>query len=127
MNGKAGLYQPGADVGPGEILLVLTNCPDAGTAARLRRHLIESNLAACVNQLAPVNSTYRWQGAIEEAVEVPLLIKTSRKRYAELQDALRAAHPYQLPEIVAIPLTCGLPEYLAWVRQESEPVPKPAP
>jgi periplasmic divalent cation tolerance protein len=121
LNGEPASSGPGARQAQGQILLVLTSCPDADTAARLRRLLVDSRLAACVNQLAPVTSTYRWQGGVEEAVEVPLLIKTSSDRYAEVQAALRAAHPYQLPEIIALPVSCGLPEYIAWVLRESEP------
>ncbi|HEX5364097.1 MAG TPA: divalent-cation tolerance protein CutA [Gallionella sp.] len=102
-----------------EVLVVLTNLPDAASAERLARQLIEQRLAACVNQLAPCNSTYRWQGEIETATEVPLLIKTTRAAYPLLEQAIRAAHPYELPEIVALPVAAGLPGYLAWVAQET--------
>ena len=105
--------------GAGQVLLVLTNCPDEATAARLRHHLIHAHLAACVSQLAPVTSTYRWQGAVEEAVEIPLLIKTTRARYHALEAAVRQLHPYAVPEIVAIAIDSGFPEYLAWVTAES--------
>ena len=104
---------------PEEALLVLTNLPDADTAARVARLLVEQRLAACVNLLAPCTSVYRWHGAVETATEVPLLIKTTRARYAELQAALAEAHPYELPEIIAIPLHKGLPAYLAWVGAET--------
>lgn len=103
-----------------EVLLVATNLPDADSAARLARHLIESRAAACVNQLAPCLSTYRWQGEIETAHEVPLLIKTTRDAYPRLEAAIRAAHPYQLPEIIAVPVSAGLPAYLDWVSQETQ-------
>ncbi len=102
-----------------EALLVFTNLPDADAARTLAARLVELRLAACVNMLAPCRSTYRWQGKIEEAEEVPLLIKTSAARYAALEAAIRAAHPYELPEIVAVPATRGLPEYLAWVAAET--------
>ena len=104
-----------------EILLVLTSLPDADSAQRIARLLVEQHLAACVNILAPCTSVYRWNAAIETAAEVPLLIKTTRARYAELEAALAEAHPYELPEIVAVPLGVGLPGYLAWVAAETTP------
>jgi len=104
---------------PEETLLVLTNLPDADSAERISRQLVEQRLAACVNILAPCTSVYRWNDAIETASEIPLLIKTTRARYPALQAALTAAHPYELPEIVAVPLHEGLPAYLAWVGTET--------
>ena len=102
-----------------ETLLVLTNLPDADSAGRVARMLIDRRLAACVNILAPCTSVYRWQDAIETAAEVPVLIKTTLARYPELQAALTEAHPYELPEIVAVPLHEGLPAYLAWIGAET--------
>lgn len=102
-------------------LLVLTNLPDAASARALAAALVAARLAACVNILAPCRSVYRWQGGIEEADEVPLLIKTTAARYAELEAAIRARHPYELPEIVAVPVAHGLPAYLAWVGAETSP------
>jgi periplasmic divalent cation tolerance protein len=104
---------------PSDVLVVLTNCPDEATATRIRRDLVEARLAACVNQLGPVESTFRWQGAVEEATEVALLIKTTRERYAALEARLRELHPYSVPEIVAIPLEHGYADYLAWVHAET--------
>jgi periplasmic divalent cation tolerance protein len=105
--------------GTSGVLLVLTNCPDEQTAARIRRELVEAQLAACVNQLGPVQSTYRWQGAIEEASEIPLLIKTTRERYLALEARIRQLHPYSVPEIVAIPVERGCLDYLSWVDAET--------
>ncbi len=102
-----------------EVLLVITNLPDEDQAGQLARSLIEQRVAACANVLAPCHSVYRWQGGIETATEVPLLIKTSIARYPALEAAIRAAHPYELPEIIAVPLSRGLPEYLAWVATET--------
>jgi periplasmic divalent cation tolerance protein len=104
-------------------LLVLTNLPDAASARTLAAALIEARLAACVNILAPCQSVYRWQGRVEEASEVPLLIKTTTDRYAALETAIRAQHPYELPEIVAVSIEHGLPGYLAWVAAETTPEP----
>jgi periplasmic divalent cation tolerance protein len=100
-------------------LLVLTNLPDRTAAEMLATALIEARLAACVNILPPCRSIYRWQGAVEAADEVPLLIKTSEARYAALETAIRALHPYELPELIAVPITHGLPAYLAWVAAET--------
>jgi periplasmic divalent cation tolerance protein len=100
-------------------LLVLTNLPDVEAAQTLAVLLVKERLAACVNILAPARSVYRWAGAITEAEEVPLLIKTTGARYAALEAAIRSHHPYELPEIIAIPIERGLPEYLAWVDAET--------
>ena len=97
-----------------DIVLVITNLPDEQSAAKLAQQLVEARVAACVNQLAPCTSTYRWQGNIETATEVPLLIKTTSAAYPRLEQLIRAAHPYELPEIIAVPVTAGLPAYLDW-------------
>ena len=102
-----------------QTLLVITHMPDQASAERLARTLVEARLAACVNILAPCRSVYRWQGSVESAEEVPLLIKTRAERYAELETAIRAQHPYDLPEIVACELARGLPDYLAWVAAQT--------
>ncbi len=102
-----------------DCLLVLTNLPDAAAAKKVALRIIEEHAAACVNQLAPCTSTYRWQGKIETAEEVPLLIKTTADRYPRLEALIRSEHPYELPEIIAVPITAGLPEYLSWVNQET--------
>ena len=102
-----------------KVLLVLTQCPDQETAERIAGSLVERRLAACVNILGPCRSVYRWQGEIERAEEIPLLIKTTRAGYPELEAAILALHPYQVPEIVALPLDQGLPAYLAWVQAET--------
>ena len=104
---------------PGTVLLVLCNAPDAATAEKLADHLLQSRLAACVNILAPCRSSYRWQGTIETATEVPLLIKTTAVAYARLEAALREHHPYELPEIIAVPVDRGLPAFLQWVGDET--------
>ena len=102
-----------------DILLVLTNLPNQPSAEKLAHQLIEARAAACVNQLSPCISTYRWQGNIESTNEVPLLIKTTRSAYPRLEKLIREAHPYELPEIIAVPLAAGLPAYLDWVSSET--------
>lgn len=100
-------------------LLVLTNLPDTASAQALATLLVDERLAACVNILAPARSVYRWQGKVENAEEIPLLIKTSKARYTALEAAIRKHHPYELPEIIAVPIELGLPEYLDWVAAET--------
>ena len=101
-------------------LLVLTNCPDLECAEGIAQSLLELHLAVCVNILPACRSLYRWQGAIESANEVPLLIKTSEERYPALEARIVALHPYDLPEIIALPITHGLPAYLAWLATEAQ-------
>ena len=100
------------------VLLVITHLPDADSADELAAALVGERLAACVNVLPACRSVYRWQGEIERIEEVPLAIKTSAACYAALEAAIRARHPYELPEIVALPLQ-GLSDYLAWVVRET--------
>jgi len=102
-----------------QTLLVITSVPDEASAQALAQTLVTERLAACVNVLAPCGSVYRWQGRIETAQEVPLLIKTTTARYAALEAAIRARHPYELPEIIAVPIAHGLPDYLRWVAAET--------
>ena len=100
-------------------LLVLTNLPDRASAEKLADLLVGGRLAACVNILAPCRSVYRWKGELQYDEEHPLLIKSTEDRYAELEAAIRANHPYELPEIVAVRLSQGLPAYLHWVETET--------
>lgn len=102
-----------------QALLVLSNLPDQASAAHLAAMLVDQRAAACVNVLAPCASVYRWQGKVETAAEVPILIKTTRAAYPQLEKIIREHHPYELPEIIALPVEAGLPGYLAWVVQET--------
>ena len=101
-----------------ETLLVITNLPDRESAQSLAYSLIENNVAACVNILAECSSVYRWQGKVESASEVPLLIKTTRSAYPRLEELIHSQHSYELPEIIAVSVVAGLPAYLQWVEQE---------
>ena len=103
----------------GAALLVLTQFPDRDGAQRLARRLVELRLAACVSVGAPVESLYHWRGAIETAQEIPVVIKTVADRYPEVEAAIREHHPYELPEIVAVPLTDGFAPYLDWIAAET--------
>lgn len=102
-----------------DTLIVLTNMPDEASAYALAATLVERRLAACVNILAPCRSVYRWQDTIEDAEEIPMLIKTTQSLDAALQAAILEAHPYELPEIIAVPVVSGLPAYLHWVGSET--------
>jgi periplasmic divalent cation tolerance protein len=99
-------------------LLVLTNLPDRAAAEKIADLVIEKRLAACVNILA-CRSVYRWKGAVQHDEEHPLLIKTTADRYAELEATIRGAHPYELPEIIAVPIE-RLAAYLDWVAAETK-------
>lgn len=103
----------------GDVLLVLSNLPDRESAQRLAEAVIAQRAAACVNLLAPCTSVYRWQGQVETAAEVPVLMKTTRAAYARLEKIVREHHPYELPEIIALPVEAGLPGYLRWVAEET--------
>lgn len=104
-----------------EILLVVTNLPDRVIAERIADTLVSEGMAACINILPPCTSVYRWEGKLNHTDEVPLLIKTTRAAYPRLQNRLQELHPYELPELIAVPVTTGLPAYLAWVEQETQP------
>jgi len=102
-----------------KISVVLCTAPDAATAERLARTLVEEGLAACVNLLAPCQSVYRWQGNLECASEVPMIIKTTAGNYPRLEARLAELHPYEVPEILALPVEAGLPTYLTWVAEQA--------
>lgn len=106
---------------PGAAILVLTQMPDSASARSLAQALVESRLAACVSIGMPVESLYHWRGQIETAQEVPVAIKTRPDRYADVEAAIRLRHPYELPEIVAVPIVHGLAPYIAWIADESAP------
>lgn len=96
--------------------IVLTTCPDSDTASRIGQALVEEGLAACVNVLAPMRSIYRWKGRIEDGSEQLLIIKSAVAHFPALMDRVRALHPYELPELIAVPIADGLPDYLAWLH-----------
>ncbi|MFN2507988.1 MAG: divalent-cation tolerance protein CutA [Chthoniobacterales bacterium] len=98
-----------------DVLLVISTFPDADTAHRIATELVTEKLVACVNILPQVRSVYRWEGKIEEGAETIAFFKTTQARLAELQAKLQSLHPYEVPEIVALPIANGLPDYLRWV------------
>ncbi|HJP99452.1 MAG TPA: divalent-cation tolerance protein CutA [Rhodanobacteraceae bacterium] len=100
-------------------LLCLSTCPDAESAGRIARALVEERLAACVNRLPGVHSTYRWQGKVIEESEVLLAIKTTRERFDALRERLVGLHPYEVPELVSLEITGGFGPYLDWIASET--------
>jgi len=103
----------------GAALVVLCACPDESVADRIARALVGARLAACVNRLPGMRSVFRWKGALQDEPEVLLAIKTVRSRYEELEMRLKALHPYEVPEIIALPVLAGAAPYLAWLAEET--------
>jgi periplasmic divalent cation tolerance protein len=101
----------------GQTLLAFGTFPDAETARRIVRELVEARLIACGNIIPQVESIYHWEGKIESSSEALALFKLPAERYAEFERKLKALHPYDVPEIVAVDITNGLPDYLRWVAQ----------
>lgn len=104
-----------------QAVIAFCTCPDAATAARIADALVGERLAACVSALPGVQSVYRWQGAVERADEVQLLIKTVASRMPALMARIVALHPYELPEVVAVEAAAGLPAYLEWISAQVSP------
>ena len=100
-------------------IVVLTNLPSRDAALALARTLLERRLAACANVLAGCSSLYWWQGAVESAEEVPVLFKTRLALYPQVEQAIRALHPYEVPEIIALAVPAGLPAYVGWIAEET--------
>src|SRR5438309_7670111 len=102
---------------PNESLLVLSTFPDAEAARRIARELVNEKFAACANILPAIESIYRWQAKLEQSAEVLVLFKTAAQRYPEFEAKLKELHPYDVPEIIATPITAGSQEYLRWVAE----------
>lgn len=99
----------------GDLQIVLCTVPDRGCAEQIARTLVAESLAACVNIVPEITSVYRWKGNIENDPELLLIIKTGGAVFAALRDRIQALHPYELPEVIAVPVTDGLPAYLDWM------------
>lgn len=100
-----------------EHYLVLTTCPHEVAARELAGALLEERLAACINIIPGLRSVYRWKGKLEEGTEVLLLIKAAGAVYPRLEERIRASHPYELPEIIALDIAAGSAAYLAWIAE----------
>jgi periplasmic divalent cation tolerance protein len=101
-------------------IIMLTTLPDEHAARTLARTLVSAKLAACINILPRMTSIYSWKGKLEEGQEHLLLIKTRADRYNAIEQAIRAEHPYELPEIIATPISHGLTEYMNWIDENSQ-------
>lgn len=101
-------------------ILVLSNLPDVPSAQKLADALLAGHLAACVNIGAPVESMYHWRGAIEKTTEVPVAIKTRQSLYAKVEATVREYHPYELPEVIAVPLADGFSDYIDWIFESTD-------
>ena len=99
----------------GDFQIVLSTCPDSTTAEQIARALVEEKLAACINILPRIQSIYRWKGQVETASEILMVIKSETHAFALICDKIKSLHPYELPEIVAVPIADGSPEYLSWL------------
>jgi periplasmic divalent cation tolerance protein len=102
-------------------IAVLTTCATWMDAEKIANAVLEPGLAACVNILGGVGSRYRWKGEIEKSVEQMLVIKTRRELFDRVREAVEKVHPYELPEIVALPIAAGSPAYLNWIDEETTP------
>jgi len=96
--------------------IILCTCPDHKTAENIATSLVREKLAACVNIIADVTSIYEWQGQTEKSQEHQLIIKSHHSKYTEIENKIKRLHPYELPEIIAVPIERGLPEYLQWIN-----------
>jgi periplasmic divalent cation tolerance protein len=101
-----------------DAVIILCTCAKEGEALAIGNALIESRLAACVNLLQPIQSIYRWQGEVEIAEEILLIIKTTQERFPAVRDRIAQLHTYDTPEIIAIPVVNGSDKYLAWLREQ---------
>lgn len=95
--------------------IVLSTCGSQAEAAKIARHLVENRLAACVNVIPQINSTYRWEGKVESTQEWLLLVKTTAEKFADVCDTIRSLHSYNLPECIALSIEDGSSEYLRWI------------
>jgi periplasmic divalent cation tolerance protein len=103
------------------VIQVMTTTDSADVAAQISSALVEKRLAACVQVVGPISSTYRWKGTVETSREWLCLVKTREELYPQVESAIRDVHPYEVPEILAVPIVAGSPAYLDWFRQEAQP------
>ncbi|HET7307824.1 MAG TPA: divalent-cation tolerance protein CutA [Gammaproteobacteria bacterium] len=105
-----------------ELLTLFCTCPDAACAEGIAKTLVEERLAACVNLVPGLHSFYRWEDRVRDDSEVLLIVKTARERFKAVEARIGELHPYELPELVAVPITTGNARYLAWLRNESSSI-----
>ena len=109
------MQTPNTNGNPQRYCIVLTTCPDQGVAEFIAATLVENKLAACVNIVPGLTSVYEWQGNIEKSQEYLLITKTTTAKYQAIETAILENHPYELPEIISIPINNGLANYLSWI------------
>lgn len=102
-------------------IMIYCTCPDHSSALNLAEQLVKARLAACVNIIDRINSIYHWQGKTEHATEYLLMIKTKFERWHDIKATIERNHPYELPELIAVPIVAGLPEYLNWLQESTQP------
>lgn len=105
-------------VAKSEIIIVFVTVPGLREGSRISKAILTSRLAACVNVIPGVQSIYKWKGKIVQEKEAMLVLKTTRLRYRKLEQKIKELHPYEVPEVIAIPLICGSPQYVEWVTRE---------
>lgn len=103
--------------------LVLSTCPDAETAEAVAKALVEQRVAACVNVIPGLRSFFWWEGRVDSEQEQLLVAKTHRSRYPDVERAIRSQHPYELPEVVYVPIGTGLSDYLTWIASSVDVTP----
>ena len=103
------------------VVIALCGAPDSATAQHLTQELLSQRLAACVNLISGIQSHYWWQGEIQSADEVLMIIKTTEDRTEALKGFVQTHHPYDTPELIVVPISAGLDAYLAWVKKETRP------
>ncbi|MCX5723077.1 MAG: divalent-cation tolerance protein CutA [Nitrospirae bacterium] len=104
---------------PTQALVILVTAANQEEAIKIARAMVETKLAACANILPAIQSVYRWKGKIVKEREVFILLKSTKSRYPALEQAIKAMHSYEIPEIIALPITSGLPQYLGWIHDET--------
>lgn len=117
----AAVAAEGDSYAAGSVSAAFVTCPNEDVAARMARAMVEQKLAACVNIVPRVTSIYEWKGKVEQDSEVLLMIKTRTSRIPALTEFVRSAHPYEVPEVVAVPVAQGNAAYLQWVRDSVPP------
>lgn len=103
-----------------DFLMVICNCPDHQVAEQMAATLVDEKLAACINIMPEMKSVYRWQGQVESDLEVQVQIKTTAALYDKLQQRISALHPYEVPEIIALPILRGSPSYMQWITENTD-------
>lgn len=106
-----------------DAIVVLITTPSSEVGSKIATELLDNKLAACVNIASPITSIFRWKGKVEDAQENLLIVKTKASLFSELEKVVKMSHPYECPEIIAIPIVAGSSDYLNWLNSETEQLP----